>query len=84
MAGGITSGQEHKNIMPPETPSGKSGKSGPREDREMKTSSRSRKDVQTRHPEPAKQKSLELSARAEHATGADRERLIRKAAQKAG
>lgn len=50
----------------------------------MKTPSPSRKDVRTKHPEPAKQKSLELGARAEHEIGVRRERLIRRAARKAG
>lgn len=36
-----------------------------------------------RHPDPDKRKALELGARAEHETGAKRERLTREAARRA-
>jgi hypothetical protein len=36
-----------------------------------------------KHPDPEKQKAMELGARSEHETGVKRERLIKEAARKA-
>jgi len=44
---------------------------------------RSDKQASVKHPSQQKQKALELSADAEHETGAKRERLIREATRKA-
>lgn len=44
---------------------------------------RTDKHAGAKHPNQRKQKALELSAHAEHETGAKRERLIREAARKA-
>ena len=44
---------------------------------------RSQKHAGVKHPDPQKQKALELSAHAEHETGVKRERLIKEAARKA-
>lgn len=48
-----------------------------------KLPSRSEKHPGAKHPDPKKQKALELSAHAEHETGMKRERLIKEAARKA-
>lgn len=44
---------------------------------------RSDKHTSVKHPNPQKQKALELTAHAEHETGAKREDLIKEAARKA-